>query len=93
MAGPFTFGIEEEYFLVDAETKSLVREMPQAFLDAAKSAADGRISQEFLQPQIEVISSPHERMADALAEVRELRRTAVNATSTPARSSIPRCRA
>jgi len=75
MAGPFTFGIEEEYFLVDAETKSLVREMPQAFLDAAKAAAHGRISPEFLQPQIEVISSPHERMADALAELRELRQT------------------
>ena len=57
MAGPFTFGIEEEYFLVDAETKSLVRAMPQAFLDDARSAAAGRISQEFLQPQIEVISS------------------------------------
>jgi glutamate---cysteine ligase / carboxylate-amine ligase len=75
MAGPFTFGIEEEYFLVDAETKSLVRQMPQAFLDAAKAAANGRISPEFLQPQIEVISSPHETMADAVAELRELRRT------------------
>jgi glutamate---cysteine ligase / carboxylate-amine ligase len=75
MAGAFTFGIEEEYFLVDAETKSLVRKMPQAFLEAAKAAANGRISPEFLQPQIEVISSPHDNMADARAELRELRRT------------------
>jgi len=75
MAGPFTLGIEEEYFLVDAETKSLVRGMPQAFLAAAKAAANGRISTEFLQPQIEVISSPHETMAGALAELRELRGT------------------
>ena len=72
MAGPFTLGIEEEYFLVDAETKSLVRGMPQAFLAAAKAAANERISTEFLQPQIEVISSPHETMAGALAELREL---------------------
>src|SRR5262249_50821388 len=69
------FGIEEEYFLVDAETKSLVHHMPQAFLEAAKAAANGRISPEFLQPQIEVISLPHDNMADARAELRELRRT------------------
>ena len=75
MAGAFTFGIEEEYFLVDAETKSLVRNMPRGFLEAAKAAADGRISPEFLQPQIEVISSPHDNVADARAELRELRRT------------------
>src|SRR5262245_65922329 len=75
MAGAFTLGIEEEYFLVDAETKSLVRKMPHAFLEAAKAAANGRISPEFLQPQIEVISSPHANMADARAELRVLRRT------------------
>src|SRR5258707_13309706 len=75
MAGAFTFGIEEEYFLVDAETKSLVRKMPQTFLEAANAAAAGRISPEFLQPQIEVISSPHDNMADARAELRDLRRT------------------
>jgi carboxylate-amine ligase len=51
MAGAFTFGIEEEYFLVDAETKSLVRKMPQTFLEAANAAAAARISPEFLQPR------------------------------------------
>src|SRR5262249_27664127 len=59
----------------DAGTKSLVRNMPQAFFEAAKAAADGRISPEFLQPQIEVISSPHDNIADARAELRELRQT------------------
>ena len=38
MAGDFTFGIEEEYFLVDAETKSVARGMPQAFFEAARKA-------------------------------------------------------
>src|SRR5262249_57280060 len=55
MAGAFTFGIEEEYFLVDAETKSLVRKMPQAFLEAAKAAANGRISTEYQQQRDGVI--------------------------------------
>jgi carboxylate-amine ligase len=75
MAGAFTFGIEEEYFLVDAETKVVARDVPPAFFSDAKKASEGRISTEFLQPQIEVISSPHVNMADARAELRMLRRT------------------
>jgi glutamate---cysteine ligase / carboxylate-amine ligase len=75
MPGAFTFGIEEEYFLVDAETKLVPADVPAAFFEAAKAATDGRSSTEFLQPQIEVISSPHVSAADARAELRELRRT------------------
>jgi carboxylate-amine ligase len=78
MAGAFTFGMEEEYFLVDAETKAVAREVPAEFFDEAKKASDGRVSTEFLQPQIEVISSPHVNMADARAELRMLRRTVAN---------------
>jgi carboxylate-amine ligase len=75
MTDAFTFGIEEEYFLVDAETKSVIRDAPQGFFDAAKAATEGRISTEFLQPQIEVTTSPHTSTADARAELRHLRRT------------------
>ncbi len=75
MADAFTIGIEEEYFLVDAQTKLVAADVPQSFFEAAKAATAGRISPEFLQPQIEVISSPHTAMADARAELRHLRRT------------------
>lgn len=75
MTHPFTFGIEEEYFLVDAQTKLVAGDVPQSFFEAAKAATDGRVSTEFLQPQIEVISSPHDNMADARAELRRLRQT------------------
>ena len=75
MAGNFTFGIEEEYFLVDAETKLVVRRAPEAFFKSAAAASRGRISREFLQAQVEVITSPHANMADARAELRELRQT------------------
>ena len=54
MTDEYTFGIEEEYFLVDAETKSVTRAMPEAFLDAAKEATNGQVVGEFLQSQIEV---------------------------------------
>src|SRR5437667_8094027 len=75
MEGNFKFGIEEEYFLVDAETKLVTRRMSDAFFKAALSATDGRIAREFLQAQIEVITSPHTNMADARAELRDLRHT------------------
>src|SRR5438874_1990715 len=73
MTDSYTFGIEEEYFLVDAETKLVLRRMPEAFFKAAEAATDGRISREFLQAQVEVITPPHTNMADARAELRELR--------------------
>jgi glutamate---cysteine ligase / carboxylate-amine ligase len=75
MAGNFTFGIEEEYFLVDAQTKSVALDMPQAFFDAARKATGGRVAGEFLQSQIEVVSSPHTSMAEARKELHGLRQT------------------
>jgi glutamate---cysteine ligase / carboxylate-amine ligase len=73
MTDAFSFGIEEEYFLVDAETRCAVRDAPQAFFDEAKAAADGHISPEFLQPQVEVTTSPHTEIGAARAQLRELR--------------------
>ena len=75
MAGAFTFGIEEEYFLVDAQTKLVAHGVSQEFFEAVKAATEGRTAREFLQPQIEVISSPHVNAADARAELRHLRQT------------------
>jgi carboxylate-amine ligase len=74
MNGEFAFGIEEEYFLVDARTNLVASDVPPAFFEAAKAATKGRISTEFLQPQIEVISSPHVDVAAARRELRDLRR-------------------
>ena len=75
MAHLFTFGIEEEYFLVDAQTKLVTRRMPEAFFKAAEAATGGRIAREFLQAQVEVVTSPHSSMADAHSELRFLRQT------------------
>jgi glutamate---cysteine ligase / carboxylate-amine ligase len=73
MADAFSFGIEEEYFLVDAGTKLVARDMPQGFFDAAMAATRGRIKREFLQSQIEVVSSTHASMAAARLELRHVR--------------------
>jgi glutamate---cysteine ligase / carboxylate-amine ligase len=75
----FKFGIEEEYFLVDAETKAVICDMPKAFLEAAKTAVGraggGQVTTEMLQAQIEVATAPHTEMKAAREELRHLRRT------------------
>ncbi len=75
MGADFAFGIEEEYFLVDASTKLIADEVPKAFFADAKAATAGRISQEFLSPQVEVISPPYPDFVTARTELRELRQT------------------
>jgi carboxylate-amine ligase len=75
MPDDFSFGIEEEYFLVDAQTKSAVRAMPEPFLKEAKAALGGKVSGEFLQSQIEAVTPPMSDMAAARAELRMLRAT------------------
>jgi carboxylate-amine ligase len=75
VADTFKIGLEEEYFLVDAETKSVARHMPKAFLDAAKQATAGQAMGEFLQSQVEVVTLPHTDMKTAREELRHLRQT------------------
>src|SRR5215831_3164363 len=75
MKGPYSIGIEEEYFLVDAGTKTVAAERPQAFFAAAKAALGTQIRGELLQSQIEVTTEPHQDMATARTELRHLRST------------------
>jgi carboxylate-amine ligase len=71
----YKIGIEEEYFLVDAATKSVSRAMPEGFLDAAKKATGGQIMGEFLQSQVEAVTLPHTDIKTAREELRHLRQT------------------
>lgn len=75
MPETFKFGIEEEYFLVDVDSRSVARAMPEAFLQAAKAATAGHVTGELLQSQIEVATSPHISMRDAAEDLRFLRHT------------------
>jgi carboxylate-amine ligase len=75
MTDAYPFGIEEEYFLIDARTKLVARAMPEGFLDAAKAATNGQVTGEFLQSQIEVATLPHRDIGTARAELRHLRQT------------------
>ena len=71
----FTIGIEEEYMLVDRESRNLISETPSSMLPKCEQLLEGRVSPEFLQCQIEVGTSVCKTVADARAELAHLRRT------------------
>lgn len=50
----FTIGVEEEYFVVDPETRDLVRGLPDSLLAALEHPPVGMTAPEFMRSQIEI---------------------------------------
>ncbi|MDE0166247.1 MAG: carboxylate-amine ligase [Bryobacterales bacterium] len=71
----FSIGIEEEYLLVDRQSRDLVSEPPPALIDAYEIRLSGHFSREFLRTQIEVGTSVCGSIAEARADLMHLRRT------------------
>jgi glutamate---cysteine ligase / carboxylate-amine ligase len=80
-AGEFQFGIEEEYFIADAETLQIAAETPDALFQRADFGVTGSIGREFLQAQIEVATEPHRQVGDARRELLRLRQRAAAAAA------------
>ncbi len=74
MRPSLTLGIEEEYLIVDRESRDLVRQPDPGFLAACSAALGPQVTGEYLQCQIEVGTKPHQRVADAAADLLALRR-------------------
>ncbi len=70
----FTFGIEEEYHLVDLETRDLANAPPR-FMEACTQRLGPRVSPEFLQSQVEIGTGICHLFQAARTEVAELRGT------------------
>ncbi len=69
----FTVGIEEEYLIVDRETRELVREAPPSLMAECQEALGEQVSPEFLQCQIEIGTRVCSDLAGARDELRRLR--------------------
>ncbi|MET0102486.1 MAG: carboxylate-amine ligase [Sedimenticola sp.] len=74
-APSFTIGIEEEYMLVDRETRNLISEAPASMLSECEALLQGQVSPEFLQCQIEVGTHVCKSLHEARNELAYLRRT------------------
>jgi len=70
----FTIGIEEEYQIIDPETREL-KSFVQEFLEQGRLVLKDQIKPEQLQSQIEVGSKICHTIAEARAELARLRRT------------------
>ena len=70
-----SIGIEEEYLLVDLETRDLARDPPDAFMQACRKILGEQVTPEFLRCQIEVGTKVCRTVSEAGAELAFLRRT------------------
>jgi glutamate---cysteine ligase / carboxylate-amine ligase len=84
----FTIGIEEEYLVVHRDSRDLVVEPGEAFLDTCRTALGDRVTAEFLQCQVEVGTQPHRTVGAAIAELRQLRRAVAAAAEAHGYAAI-----
>jgi glutamate---cysteine ligase / carboxylate-amine ligase len=71
---PFTVGIEEELMLIDPESLDLAQGIEAILGDLGDDFTE-RVKPELMQSVLEIATVPHASVADAGAELRELRRT------------------
>ena len=71
----FTVGIEEEYFLVDLESRDLAQDPPDELMKICGERLGDQVTPEFLRSQIEVGTRPHKTVAAAITELAEMRAT------------------
>jgi carboxylate-amine ligase len=69
----FTVGIEEEYLIVDPDTRDLVGNPGGSFMAECAELLGPRVSPELLKAQVEVVTSPAKDIGGAGEELRSLR--------------------
>ncbi len=81
---PLTVGIEEEYLLVDRQTRDLAADPPAALMQACEALVDpalGTVSPEFLRAQIEIGTSVCQTIGEARTKLAGLRRAVADAAA------------
>jgi carboxylate-amine ligase len=74
---PFTVGIEEEYLLVDLDSRDVNENPPYELLRQCTERGNGQISPEFLRSQLEVCTRVCHSIAEARADLARLRQLIV----------------
>ena len=77
-----TLGVEEEFFLVDPETRDLMSDPdPRIFDECEKNRGDHKVVAEFLRSQIETTTRVCSSVADVHASLIETRRLVIDAAA------------
>ncbi|MCY4362597.1 MAG: carboxylate-amine ligase [Gammaproteobacteria bacterium] len=69
----FTVGIEEEYLLVNRETRDLCNDTPETMVQECAALCGGQVTPEFLRSQIEVGTRPCKTIPEAREDLASLR--------------------
>jgi carboxylate-amine ligase len=76
-APPFTLGVEEEFLLVDLETRAVATDPPPELFAVLHDLTEGRTFPEFLRSQVEVATPVCRKVSEARDSLALLRRTLV----------------
>ena len=71
---PFTVGIEEEYLLVDRQTRDLIAKPDPGMWEGLREVLGPQVGPEFLKAQIEVGTKVSKTLADCRHDLARLRR-------------------
>ncbi|MEM8816617.1 MAG: carboxylate-amine ligase, partial [Pseudomonadota bacterium] len=78
---PFTLGVEEEYLLVDKDTRELIVDPPEALMREAEEILGEQVTAELLRSQIEIGTRVCRNVQEAAAELRRLRSGVIEAAA------------
>ena len=78
----FSVGIEEEYLLVDKETRALASDPPKEFFETCVKRLGAQVAHEFLKSQIEVNTAVARSVPEAAQMIAELRSVIVEIAET-----------
>ncbi len=78
MTPSFSIGIEEEYLLVDLETRGLAADPPQELFDACVDKLGDLVAHEFMRSQIEINTRVAKSVPEANEMLAELRSTVID---------------
>ena len=75
---PFTIGIEEEYLLVDKETRGLVIDPPKSLIGECEELCGGQVTSELLRSQIEIGTKVCKNVQEARQDLARLRKIIID---------------
>jgi carboxylate-amine ligase len=82
IAPKFTMGMEEEYLLVDVDTRALVVDPPKSLMSECEALCGSQVTSELLRSQIEVGTKVCHNVQEAREDLTRLRKIIVDVAKT-----------
>jgi carboxylate-amine ligase len=89
-APTFTIGVEEEYLLVDKETRDLCADPPRSIMEECEKRMQGQVSPEFMRAQIEIGTRVCHTVDEVRRDLARLRGTIVDVTGQHGATTVCR---